>query len=147
MAFFETEPYVRPMITDPDNTRQHILEPMYKMTKINKKQYITDVRFMNYLLQAIPNDIYNFVDGCKTAKEMWERIKRLMYGSNITNHDGRVDIQTKNAGSGGNDNKNAGRQNKNQAFNAGNGSTQNNDSNQIVQRASRTKLNPGKANV
>nr|GFA26895.1 hypothetical protein [Tanacetum cinerariifolium] len=69
---FETEPYVRPMITDPDNTRQHILKPMYKMTKINKKQYITDVRFMNYLLQVIPNDIYNFVDGCKTAKEMWE---------------------------------------------------------------------------
>nr|GFB28604.1 hypothetical protein [Tanacetum cinerariifolium] len=41
---------------------------------------------MNYLLQAIPNDIYNSVDACKTAKKMWERIKRLMYGSNVTNH-------------------------------------------------------------
>ncbi|GKE57407.1 hypothetical protein Tco_1496592 [Tanacetum coccineum] len=56
------------------------------MTEINKKQYIADVRVMNYLLQAIPNDIYNSVDACKTAKEMWERNKRLMYGSNITNH-------------------------------------------------------------
>ncbi|GJU72688.1 reverse transcriptase domain-containing protein [Tanacetum coccineum] len=72
------------------------------MTKINKKQYITNVRVMNYLLQAIPNDIYNLVDACKTAQEMWERIKRLMYGFDITNHDGRVDIQTKNAGYGGN---------------------------------------------
>ncbi|GKC84501.1 hypothetical protein Tco_1140218, partial [Tanacetum coccineum] len=33
------------------------------------------------------------------------------------------DIQTKNAGYGGNGNRNAGRQNKNQAFNAGNGLT------------------------
>nr|GEW55970.1 hypothetical protein [Tanacetum cinerariifolium] len=45
------------------------------MTMINKKKYITDVRVMNYPLQAIPNDIYNSVDACKTAQEMWERIK------------------------------------------------------------------------
>ncbi|GJV70602.1 hypothetical protein Tco_1490597 [Tanacetum coccineum] len=56
------------------------------MTKINKKQYIADVRVMNYLLQAIPNDIYNSVDACKTALEIWEQIKRLMYGSDVTNH-------------------------------------------------------------
>ncbi|GKE54275.1 hypothetical protein Tco_1489431 [Tanacetum coccineum] len=34
--------------------------------------------------------------------------------------DGRVDIQTKNTGYGGNANKNEGRQNRNQLFNAGN---------------------------
>ncbi|GKB46278.1 retrovirus-related pol polyprotein from transposon TNT 1-94 [Tanacetum coccineum] len=58
--------------------------------------------------------------------------------------DGRVDIQTKNTGYGGNDNRIAGRQNRNQAFNAENG---NNDNNQIVQRVLRTKSTPGKANV
>ncbi|GJR09994.1 hypothetical protein Tco_0792646 [Tanacetum coccineum] len=58
--------------------------------------------------------------------------------------DGRVDIQTKNAGYGGNGDKNAGRQNMNQAFNAGN---ENDESNQIVQRIPRTESNPGKANV
>ncbi|GKB59006.1 hypothetical protein Tco_0915192 [Tanacetum coccineum] len=42
--------------------------------------------------------------------------------------DGRVDIQTKNAGYG---NKNVGRQSRNQAFNVGN---ENDDSNQIIQR-------------
>ncbi|GJT01055.1 hypothetical protein Tco_0822224 [Tanacetum coccineum] len=36
-------------------------------------------------------------------------------------NDGRVDIQTKNAGYGGNGNRNEGRQNRNQASNAGNG--------------------------
>ncbi|GKE80677.1 hypothetical protein Tco_1550677, partial [Tanacetum coccineum] len=78
--------YVRPMISDPDDTTKQIIEPLSKMTEINKKQYIADVRVMNYLLQAIPNDIYNSVDVCKNAKEMWERIKRLMYGSEVTNH-------------------------------------------------------------
>ncbi|GJV58126.1 hypothetical protein Tco_1459131 [Tanacetum coccineum] len=61
--------------------------------------------------------------------------------------DGRVDIQTKNAGYGGNVNRNAGRQNRNQAFNARNGSNYNDESHQIVQRVPRTESNLGKANV
>ncbi|GJY26774.1 hypothetical protein Tco_0401500 [Tanacetum coccineum] len=56
------------------------------MTACNKSQYIFDVKVMNYLLQSIPNDIYNLVDACKNAKEMWERIKRLMFGSDVTSH-------------------------------------------------------------
>ncbi|GJU86294.1 hypothetical protein Tco_1293840 [Tanacetum coccineum] len=56
----EKGPYVRPMIPDPDDTREQIIEPLSKMTEINKKQYI--------------------------ANEMWERIKRLIYGSDVTNH-------------------------------------------------------------
>ncbi|GKB93506.1 hypothetical protein Tco_0979643 [Tanacetum coccineum] len=74
------------MIPNPDNDQQTILEPLSKMTEGNKKQYIADVKVMNYLLQAIPNDIYNSVDACKNAKDMWERIKRLMFGSDVTSH-------------------------------------------------------------
>ncbi|GKE32946.1 hypothetical protein Tco_1452268 [Tanacetum coccineum] len=70
-------PYQRLMVVDTTNP---------KITEGNKKQYIADVRVMNYLLQAIPNEIYNSVDACKNAKEMWERIKRLMHGSKITTH-------------------------------------------------------------
>nr|GEY28212.1 hypothetical protein [Tanacetum cinerariifolium] len=66
----EKGPYVRPMILDPADTRKHIIEPLSKMTEINKKQYIANVRVMNYLLQAIPNDIYYSVDTCKTTKKM-----------------------------------------------------------------------------
>ncbi|GJR43648.1 retrovirus-related pol polyprotein from transposon TNT 1-94 [Tanacetum coccineum] len=73
---------------------------------------------------------------------------RLRTSSNTRNQvviqDGRVDIQTKNAGYGGNGNRNAGRQNRNQAFNAGTG---NDESNQIVQRVPRTESTLGKANV
>ncbi|GKD74155.1 retrovirus-related pol polyprotein from transposon TNT 1-94 [Tanacetum coccineum] len=63
-------------------------------------------------------------------------------------NDGRVDIQTKNAGYGGNGNRNAGRQNRNQAANAGNGPVQQIDeSNQIIQRVPRTESNLERANV
>ncbi|GJX64694.1 hypothetical protein Tco_0299037 [Tanacetum coccineum] len=47
-------PYQRPIIPNPDNTQQQIMETLSKMTEGNKKQYIADVRVMNYLLQAIP---------------------------------------------------------------------------------------------
>ncbi|GJT49863.1 hypothetical protein Tco_0976020 [Tanacetum coccineum] len=72
----EKENYIswenRPMIPNLDKPTEQILEPLSKMTEGNKKQYIIDVRVMNYLLQAIPNDIYNSVDVCKNAKDMWE---------------------------------------------------------------------------
>ncbi|GJV55659.1 hypothetical protein Tco_1456664 [Tanacetum coccineum] len=151
----------------------------------NKKRYTADVRVMNYILQAIPNDIYNLVDAYKDSQKMWGRIRWLMYGYEVNKHmihsrlmnefdkfeakdgeslefvyemlstlvnvmdcndarpvkvsvntkflnslqpenqavihDGRVDIQTKNTGYGGNGNRNAGRQNRNQAVNARNG--------------------------
>ncbi|GKD55526.1 hypothetical protein Tco_1288913 [Tanacetum coccineum] len=47
-----------------------------------------------YILQAIPNDIYNSVDVCANAHEMWKRIKRLMHGSDISDnvrHSGLMD--------------------------------------------------------
>ncbi|GJU06458.1 hypothetical protein Tco_1122888 [Tanacetum coccineum] len=55
-------PYVRPMIPNPDKPTEQIVEPLSKTTKGNKKQYIADVRVIHYLLQSIPNDIYNSVD-------------------------------------------------------------------------------------
>nr|GEW98142.1 hypothetical protein [Tanacetum cinerariifolium] len=63
-------PYKRPIIPNLDNDQQEILKPLSKMITGNKSQYIVDVKVMNYLLQAIPNDIYNSVDACKNAKEM-----------------------------------------------------------------------------
>ncbi|GKC44845.1 hypothetical protein Tco_1062567 [Tanacetum coccineum] len=70
-----------------------------------------------------------------TQKFFTPIINRLRTSSNIRNQvviqDGRVDIQTKNAGYGGNDNKNTGRQNINQTLNSETGKV---ESNQIVQR-------------
>ncbi|GJT33300.1 hypothetical protein Tco_0923719 [Tanacetum coccineum] len=74
--------YVWKMIQNPDkldDTTAKIIKPLSKMTESNKQQYFSDIKVMNYLLQGIPNDIYNSVDAYKTAKQMWERIRRLMH--------------------------------------------------------------------
>ncbi|GJS94750.1 hypothetical protein Tco_0801718 [Tanacetum coccineum] len=74
-------PYQRPMVVDPTNPTIPILELLSKMTEGNKKQYIADVRVMNYLLQVIPNDIYNSVDASKEGESLdsvHERLTTLM---------------------------------------------------------------------
>nr|GEX57234.1 hypothetical protein [Tanacetum cinerariifolium] len=42
--------------------------------------YDAEIELMNLILLSIPNDIYNFVDACTSAKDMWKRVKRLMRG-------------------------------------------------------------------
>ncbi|GJS83546.1 integrase, catalytic region, zinc finger, CCHC-type containing protein [Tanacetum coccineum] len=78
------------------------------------------------------------------AKKAAKNHDTLAFLNQAVIQDGRVDIQTKNEGYGGNGNKNAGRQNRNQTFNAGTG---NDERNQIVQRVPRTESTPGKVNV
>ncbi|GKA02269.1 hypothetical protein Tco_0674934 [Tanacetum coccineum] len=40
-----------------------------------------EIEAMNLILISIPNDIYNFVDACTTAKAIWQRVERLMRGT------------------------------------------------------------------
>nr|GEY75218.1 hypothetical protein [Tanacetum cinerariifolium] len=74
------------MISNPDKPIEQILKLLSKMIEGYKKQCIADVKAINYLLQAIPNDIYNSVDARKNAKDMWERIKRLMFSFDVTSY-------------------------------------------------------------
>ncbi|GJW23653.1 hypothetical protein Tco_0034275 [Tanacetum coccineum] len=43
--------------------------------------YDAEMELMNMILLSIPNEIYNFVDACTTAKEMWKIVERLMRGT------------------------------------------------------------------
>ncbi|GJV74346.1 hypothetical protein Tco_1494341 [Tanacetum coccineum] len=52
--------------------------------------YDAEMELMNLILLSIPNDIYNYVDACTLAKDMWKRVERLMRGT-IQN---KVDRQT-----------------------------------------------------
>ncbi|GJU37422.1 hypothetical protein Tco_1185776 [Tanacetum coccineum] len=49
-----------------------------KKEKGKLMRHSIDIRVKNYILQGIPNDIYNSVDACPDVKQMWTRIKRLM---------------------------------------------------------------------
>nr|GEV05775.1 hypothetical protein [Tanacetum cinerariifolium] len=84
--------YVRPMISNLNNTTKQILKPLSKMTEGRKKQYITDVRFMNYLLQAITNDTYNSVDVSKEGESLESVYKRLTTLVNIMDHNNIRDV-------------------------------------------------------
>ncbi|GJQ97253.1 retrovirus-related pol polyprotein from transposon TNT 1-94 [Tanacetum coccineum] len=50
-----------------------------------------EMELMNLILLSIPNDIYNSVDACTSAKDMWKRVERLMRGT-IQN---KVDRETR----------------------------------------------------
>ncbi|GJR69465.1 retrovirus-related pol polyprotein from transposon TNT 1-94 [Tanacetum coccineum] len=41
----------------------------------------TKMEVMNMILLSIPNEIYNSVDACTSAKDMWKRVERLMRGT------------------------------------------------------------------
>ncbi|GJS54711.1 retrovirus-related pol polyprotein from transposon TNT 1-94 [Tanacetum coccineum] len=53
--------------------------------------YDAEIELMNLILLSIPNDIYNSVDPCTSAKDMWKRVERLMMGT-IQN---KVDRETR----------------------------------------------------
>ncbi|GKD22082.1 hypothetical protein Tco_1223785 [Tanacetum coccineum] len=36
--------------------------------------YDAEMELMNLILLSIPNGIYNYVDACTSAKEMWKRV-------------------------------------------------------------------------
>ncbi|GJZ80270.1 retrovirus-related pol polyprotein from transposon TNT 1-94 [Tanacetum coccineum] len=50
-----------------------------------------EMEVMNMIPLYIPNEIYNFVDACTSAKDMWKRVERLMRGT-IQN---KVDRETR----------------------------------------------------
>ncbi|GKB88230.1 retrovirus-related pol polyprotein from transposon TNT 1-94, partial [Tanacetum coccineum] len=43
--------------------------------------YDVEMELMNVILLSIPNKIYNSVDACTSAKDMWKRVERLMRGT------------------------------------------------------------------
>ncbi|GJY38090.1 hypothetical protein Tco_0424454 [Tanacetum coccineum] len=50
-----------------------------------------EIEVMNMILLSIPNEIYNSIDACTSAKDMWKRVERLMKGT-IQN---KVDRETR----------------------------------------------------
>nr|GEU30872.1 hypothetical protein [Tanacetum cinerariifolium] len=53
--------------------------------------YDAEIELMNLILLSIQNNIYNFMDACTSAKDMWKRVERLMKGT-IQN---KVDRETR----------------------------------------------------
>ncbi|GJY69001.1 retrovirus-related pol polyprotein from transposon TNT 1-94 [Tanacetum coccineum] len=76
----EDGPYVFRNITPTGSTIPRLQE-VEDLQGDDLLYYDAEMELMNMILLSIPNEIYNSVDSCKTAKEMWARVERLMRGT------------------------------------------------------------------
>ncbi|GJV65465.1 hypothetical protein Tco_1476293 [Tanacetum coccineum] len=52
--------------------------------KLLKRSIEKDIEAINLILLSIPNDIYNSVYACATAKDMWDKVKILTQGTDLS---------------------------------------------------------------
>nr|GEZ06859.1 retrovirus-related Pol polyprotein from transposon TNT 1-94 [Tanacetum cinerariifolium] len=88
----ENGPYVRRMIATPGEldlpVSVPVLESFHKqtdeeLTETDIKRMDADDQAIQTILLGLPEDVYAAVDSCETAKEIWERVRQMMKGSNI----------------------------------------------------------------
>ncbi|GJR39884.1 integrase, catalytic region, zinc finger, CCHC-type containing protein [Tanacetum coccineum] len=53
----------------------------------DKDRYNADIRAMNILLQRLPKDIYTLINHYTEAKDIWDNVKMLLEGSELTKED------------------------------------------------------------
>ncbi|GJU11816.1 retrovirus-related pol polyprotein from transposon TNT 1-94 [Tanacetum coccineum] len=53
----------------------------------DKDRYNADIRATNILLQRLPNDIYTLINHYTDAKDIWDNVKMLLEGSELTKED------------------------------------------------------------
>ncbi|GJU65426.1 hypothetical protein Tco_1247261 [Tanacetum coccineum] len=52
-----------------------------------KERYNADIRATNILLQGLPKDIYTLINHYTDAKDIWNNVKMLLEGSELTKED------------------------------------------------------------
>nr|GEX14598.1 retrovirus-related Pol polyprotein from transposon TNT 1-94 [Tanacetum cinerariifolium] len=57
------------------------------MTPDEKDRYNADIRAINILLQGLPKDIYTLINHYTNAKDIWDNVKMLLEGSELTKED------------------------------------------------------------
>ncbi|GKA16755.1 retrovirus-related pol polyprotein from transposon TNT 1-94 [Tanacetum coccineum] len=57
------------------------------LSDTEKKRYDADVRATNIVLQGLPKDIYKLINHNIEAKSIWENVKMLLAGSELTKED------------------------------------------------------------
>nr|GFC23345.1 integrase, catalytic region, zinc finger, CCHC-type, peptidase aspartic, catalytic [Tanacetum cinerariifolium] len=57
------------------------------LTSKEKDRYNADIRATNILLQGLPKDIYTLINHYTDAKDIWDNVKMLLEGSELTKED------------------------------------------------------------
>ncbi|GJS65111.1 hypothetical protein Tco_0679675 [Tanacetum coccineum] len=53
----------------------------------DKERYNADIRATNIILQGLPKDIYSLINHYTDAKDIWDNVKMLLEGSELTKED------------------------------------------------------------
>nr|GEY07062.1 hypothetical protein [Tanacetum cinerariifolium] len=95
----ENGPYVRRMIATLGEPDFPVPVPESFHEQTNKELTENDVKRMDAddqaiqtILLGLPKDVYAAVDSCETAKEIWERVRQMMKGSNIGEHEKKAKL-------------------------------------------------------
>nr|GEX61418.1 integrase, catalytic region, zinc finger, CCHC-type, peptidase aspartic, catalytic [Tanacetum cinerariifolium] len=59
----------------------------YDLTSEEKDRYNADIHATNILLQGLPKDIYTFINHYTDAKDIWDNVKMLLEGFELTKED------------------------------------------------------------
>nr|GFA23167.1 ribonuclease H-like domain-containing protein [Tanacetum cinerariifolium] len=83
-------PYVRRMIAEPDDAERDVNvnetfheETDDELSEKELKQIEADDQAIQTILLGLPEEIYDAVDSCETAQEIWLRVQQMMKGSDI----------------------------------------------------------------
>nr|GEY37024.1 hypothetical protein [Tanacetum cinerariifolium] len=95
----ENGPYIRRMIATPGEPDLPVSFPesVHKqtdeeLTETNIKRMDADDQAIQTILLGLPEDVYAAVDSCETAKEIWERVRQMMKGSDIGEHEKKAKL-------------------------------------------------------
>ncbi|GJR13256.1 hypothetical protein Tco_0795908 [Tanacetum coccineum] len=62
----------------------------------DKDRYNADIRATNILLQGLPKDIYTLINHYTDAKDIWDNVKMLLEGSELTKEDQESQLTSSN---------------------------------------------------
>ncbi|GJU14082.1 hypothetical protein Tco_1136478 [Tanacetum coccineum] len=97
--FIMNGPYVRRMIPEPGDadSKVPVNETFHEqtddeLTENELKQVEADDQAIQTILLGLPEDIYDVVDSCETAKEIWLRVQQMMKGFDIGIHENKAKL-------------------------------------------------------
>nr|GEV17855.1 hypothetical protein [Tanacetum cinerariifolium] len=64
----------------------------YELTETDIKWMDADDQAIQTILLGLPKDVYAAVDSCETTKEIWERVRQMMKGSDIEEHEKKAKL-------------------------------------------------------
>nr|GEV78617.1 reverse transcriptase domain-containing protein [Tanacetum cinerariifolium] len=79
--------YENSLIYKEKTKRIHDSKIKNRVFNIEKDRYNADIRATNILIQGLPKDIYTLINHYTNAKDIWDNVKMLLEGSELTKQD------------------------------------------------------------